>query len=142
MAAAVDLRRRVLAEAVGTALLLATVIGSCIMGETLAGGNVGIANFMFDKPVLFMSTHERSGMPQLVSEFVATFGLLDVIWGCARRRPSSVPFAVGAYNVPGFVAVQLAGAATATVLFRWLTPSLPAVAKSVVVPHGEEDVDS
>jgi glycerol uptake facilitator-like aquaporin len=33
----------------------------------------------------------------LVSEFIATFGLLCVIWGCARRRPSLVPFAVGAY---------------------------------------------
>ncbi len=36
-------------------------------------------------------------MSQLVSEFVATFGLLSVIWGCVRRRPSAVPFAVGAY---------------------------------------------
>jgi glycerol uptake facilitator-like aquaporin len=28
---------------------------------------------------------------------VATFGLLAVIWGCARRRPDAIPFAVGAY---------------------------------------------
>jgi glycerol uptake facilitator-like aquaporin len=28
---------------------------------------------------------------------VATFGLLSVIWGCARRRPDALPFAVGAY---------------------------------------------
>src|SRR5277367_3758263 len=33
----------------------------------------------------------------MVSEFVATFGLLSVIWGCARSRSSAVPFAVGAY---------------------------------------------
>jgi glycerol uptake facilitator-like aquaporin len=32
-----------------------------------------------------------------VSEFVATFGLLSVIWGCSRFRPSAVAFAVGAY---------------------------------------------
>ena len=38
-----DLTRRVTAEAVGTALLLATVVGSGIMGERLAGGNVAIA---------------------------------------------------------------------------------------------------
>src|SRR5262249_12954352 len=31
------------------------------------------------------------------SEFIATFGLLSVILSCARRRPSVVPFAVGAY---------------------------------------------
>jgi len=159
--AAADLRRRAVAEGVGTALLVATVIGSGIMGDKLSGGNVaiallantlatgaglvaliltfgpvsgahfnpavtladatqgglpwrevpayltaqvvgafvgvGIANFMFEKPVFFMSTHERSGVAQLLSEFVATFGLLAVIWGCARRRAGAVPFAVGAY---------------------------------------------
>jgi glycerol uptake facilitator-like aquaporin len=36
-------RQRLLAEALGTAMLLATVIGSGIMGERLAGGNVAIA---------------------------------------------------------------------------------------------------
>src|ERR1700732_1072229 len=39
----VDLARRATAEAVGTAMLLATVVGSGIMGERLAGGNVAIA---------------------------------------------------------------------------------------------------
>jgi glycerol uptake facilitator-like aquaporin len=228
--AAVDLRRRAVAEALGTALLLATVIGSGIMGDKLAGGNVAIAllantiatgaglaaliltfgpvsgahfnpavtladatqgglpwrevpvyvvaqvtgafvgvavaHVMFDKPVFVASTHDRSGVPQMVSEFVATFGLLAVIWGCARRRPGAVPFAVGAYitaaywftsstsfanpavtlaraatdtfagirpvDVPGFVAAQLLGAATATATFRWLVPSLPSVAERVV----------
>jgi glycerol uptake facilitator-like aquaporin len=38
-----DLGRRLAAEAIGTAFLLATVVGSGIMGETLAGGNVAIA---------------------------------------------------------------------------------------------------
>ncbi len=38
-----DLSRRLAAEAIGTAFLLATVVGSGIMGETLAGGNVAIA---------------------------------------------------------------------------------------------------
>jgi glycerol uptake facilitator-like aquaporin len=156
-----SLTRRSVAEGIGTALLVATVIGSGIMGEKLAGGNVaiallantlatgaglvalvlsfgpvsgahfnpavtladatqgglpwrevpaypvaqvtgaffgvGVANFMFEKPIFFMSTHERMGMAQWVSEFVATFGLLAVIWGCARRRAGAVPFAVGAY---------------------------------------------
>jgi glycerol uptake facilitator-like aquaporin len=161
VAAAVDLRRRAVAEGLGTAFLLATVIGSGIMGETLAGGNVAIAllantiatgaalvaliftfapisgahfnpavsladatqgglpwrevpvyvaaqvagafvgvaiaHLMFAKPIFFASTHERSGGAQLLGEFVATFGLLAVIWGCARKRPDAVPFAVGAY---------------------------------------------
>jgi glycerol uptake facilitator-like aquaporin len=155
------LLRKCVAEGVGTALLLATVVGSGIMGEQLAGGNVAIAllantiatgaglvaiiiafgpisgahfnpavtladasqgglpwrevpgyllaqmagaflgvavaHVMFKEPALFFaSRHERSGAAQLVSEFVATFGLLAVIWGCARRRPGLVPFAVGA----------------------------------------------
>src|SRR5690349_16733154 len=38
-----DLARRVAAEGLGSALLLATVVGSGIMGERLAGGNVALA---------------------------------------------------------------------------------------------------
>ncbi len=39
----IDLQRRLAAEFTGTAVLLATVIGSGIMGQSLAGGNVAIA---------------------------------------------------------------------------------------------------
>lgn len=156
-----NLARRVTAEAIGTALLLATVVGSGIMGERLAGGNVAIAllantlatgaalvtliltfgpisgahfnpavtladasqggvlwrevpayiaaqvsgafsgvaaaHLMFSEPIFSFSQHARSGAAQLFSEFVATFGLLSVIWGVARRRSDAVPFAVGAY---------------------------------------------
>src|SRR5437016_2853355 len=38
-----SLARRVVAEGVGTALLLAAVVGSGIMGERLSGGNVAVA---------------------------------------------------------------------------------------------------
>jgi len=111
---------------------------------------------MFGEPAFSASRHARSGGAQLFSEFVATFGLLAVIWGCARLRSSAVPFAVGAYitgaywftastsfanpavtlarsasdtfagirpaDAPGFIVAQFAGAAVATLLFRWLTP--------------------
>lgn len=43
MSAGADRGRRLAAEALGTAALLATVVGSGIMGESLAGGNVAIA---------------------------------------------------------------------------------------------------
>ncbi len=153
--------RRAVAEALGTAFLLAAIIGSGIMGERLAGGNVAIAllantvatgaalialiltfgpisgahfnpavtladasqgglawreapvyvaaqiigafagvaaaHLMFGEPIFFASRHVRAGGAQLFSEFVATFGLLSIIWGCARLRSSAVPFAVGAY---------------------------------------------
>ena len=52
---------------------------------------------MFGEPLFSASQHARAGYAQLWSEFVATFGLLAVIWGCVRSRPSVVPFAVGAY---------------------------------------------
>jgi glycerol uptake facilitator-like aquaporin len=65
----------------------------------IAGAFAGVAtaHLMFGVSVFFASTHVRSGPAQLFSEFVATFGLLSVIWGCVRRRPTAVPFAVGAY---------------------------------------------
>lgn len=157
-----SLSRRVAAEAVGTALLLAAVVGSGIMGERLAGGNVGLAllanalatgaalvaliltfgpvsgahlnpavtladaaearlawhearsyvwaqvvgavggvalaDLMFGEPPFSISHHARQGPAQLLSEFVATFGLVAVIRGSSRLRgATAVPFAVGAY---------------------------------------------
>jgi glycerol uptake facilitator-like aquaporin len=55
------------------------------------------AHAMFGQRLLQTSTHVRVGGSQLFSEFIATFGLLAVIWGCSRARLGAVPFAVGAY---------------------------------------------
>jgi glycerol uptake facilitator-like aquaporin len=152
---------RATAEFVGTAFLLMAVVGSGIMGERLAGGNVAIAllanslatgaalvaiiltfgpisgahlnpavtladasqggipwrevpsyvicqilgafvgvacaHKMFGLSLFSISMHVRSGSSQLFSEFIATFGLMSVIWGCSRLRSSVVPFAVSAY---------------------------------------------
>ena len=54
-----------------------------------------------------LSRHVRAGGAQIFSEFIATFGLLSVIWGCARRRSSAVPFAVGAYIAGGILVYRL-----------------------------------
>jgi glycerol uptake facilitator-like aquaporin len=85
---------------------------------------VAVAHVMFGEAVFSASRHVRAGLPQLVSEFVATFGLLAVIWGCARRRATAIPFAVGAYITAAYwftsstsfanPAVTLARAATDT----------------------------
>lgn len=155
------LRARIAAEFLGTALLVAAIVGSGIMAERLASGNVALAllantlatgaalvaliltfgpvsgahfnpvvsiadalerglswsdaflyavaqcwggimgtilaNAMFALPLVSMSRHERTGSSQLLSEFVATFGLLCVIWGCSRSRSGVIPFAVAAY---------------------------------------------
>lgn len=225
-----SLSRRVVAEGLGTAFLLAIVVGSGIMGERLAGGNVAIAllantlatgaglvalilafgpisgahfnpavtladasqrgmpwrevpmyiaaqiagaftgvalaHVMFGHALFTASSHARSTTGEIISDAVATFGLLAIIWGVARRRSTAVPYAVGAYitsaywftastsfanpavtlaraatdtfagirpaDVPAFVIAQLAGAAAATALFRWLVPALPEVAPRVV----------
>ncbi len=138
-----------------------------------AFAGVAAAHLMFGEPLFTASRHARAGGAQVFSEFVATFGLLAVIWGCVRlQRPVVVPFAVGAYitaaywftastsfanpsvtlarsatdtfsgiqpsDAPGFIAAQLAGAAAATLLFRWLVPTLPESAEGVLMPHNEE----
>ncbi|MFL5319287.1 MAG: MIP/aquaporin family protein [Myxococcaceae bacterium] len=65
----------------------------------IAGAGLGVvcAHLMFGEPALMLSLHERSGAAQFLSEFIATFGLMSVIWGVSRHRASVVPFAVGAY---------------------------------------------
>ena len=157
----VSLSRRLFAEWFGTMMLVATVVGSGIMAEQLAGGNVAIAllgntiatgailvvlitilgplsgahfnpavsfafalrreitpqiaalyaiwqiigglcgtvlaHLMFEQSVWQTSAHMRSGMAQYGSEFVATFGLLAVIFGGICYRQTAVPWLVGLY---------------------------------------------
>ena len=157
----ISLLRRLFAEWFGTMMLVATVVGSGIMAEQLAGGNVAIAllgntiatgailvvlitvlgplsgahfnpavsfafalrgeitpkiaalyaiwqiigglcgtvlaHLMFEQTVWQTSVHMRSGMAQYGSEFVATFGLLAVIFGGICYRQTAVPWLVGLY---------------------------------------------
>ena len=69
------------------------------IGAQLVGGLTGAAaaHLMFGLPLFSISHHARSGPAQVFSEFVATFGLMAVIWGCSRLRANAVPLAVGAY---------------------------------------------
>lgn len=156
-----DLRARVLAEFIGTAFLVAAVVGSGIMAERLSNGNMALAllantiatgavlvalilalgpisgahlnpavtlaeavrggtsvsdvpayvlaqiaggvtgtltaHCMFGLRIIQLSQHDRGGLAQGFSEFVATFGLLLVICGCSRLPSNAVAFAVGAY---------------------------------------------
>jgi arsenate reductase len=57
---------------------------------------------MFGEPVFFFSHRARHGPAILLSEFVATFGLLAVIWGCSRYRSHVTAFAVAAYIVGAY----------------------------------------
>ena len=156
-----NLMARATAEFIGTAFLVAAVVGSGVMAEKLSGGNVALAllantiatgaalvaliaafadlsgahfnpvvtlsdaverhlpwldaaayvavqvvggivgavsaHAMFGLPAISLSVHPRHGWPLVLSEFVATFGLLLVIRGCSRTRPSMIPVAVGSY---------------------------------------------
>jgi len=69
---------------------------------TGAVAGVAIANRMFGLPLFSLAQRARSGGGQWLGEFVATFGLLAVILGCARTRPGSAPFAVAAYIVGAY----------------------------------------
>lgn len=78
------------------------VIAYVVVQLLAAAVGVLAANAMFELPVVSLASKVRAGPHQLLSEFIATFGLLSVIWGCARLRPSAVPYAVGAYISSAF----------------------------------------
>lgn len=63
---------------------------------------VALAHLMFGLPLFSPSNHVRAGGAQILGEFVATFGLLAVIWGCMRSRPAAIPFAVAAYIMAAY----------------------------------------
>jgi glycerol uptake facilitator-like aquaporin len=76
-------------------------------------------------------THVR----RITAEAFGTAFLLAV----TLARSASDTFAgIRPEDTPGFIPAQLAGAAAATVLFRWLLPSLPKDAASVVLSHSSE----
>jgi glycerol uptake facilitator-like aquaporin len=189
----------IVAEGLGTLLLLATVVGSGIMAERLAGGNqaiallgntiptgamlvvlilifgpisgahfnplvtltflwrgearraealayipaqivgavlgVWLAHLMFDEPVLQVSLKARAGLGQMVSEFVATFGLIATILGAARHRADTVPWAVGLYITAAYwFTASTSFANPAVTVARALTNSFSGIAPVHVLP--------
>jgi len=70
----------------------------------VTGAIVGVltAHAMFGLPLIFASHHVRTGPSQWFAEFVATFGLLLVIWGCVRFTSSFTAFAVAGYIVGAY----------------------------------------
>jgi glycerol uptake facilitator-like aquaporin len=74
-------------------------VAACYVPAQCAGAICGaiVAHLMFGLPAIAVSHHVRSGSAQVFSEFIATFGLLCVIWGCSRQHSGIVPFAVAAY---------------------------------------------
>ncbi|MFP5317704.1 MAG: aquaporin [Acidimicrobiia bacterium] len=79
---------------------LTTGEAATYVGAQFAGGAAGavLANAMFSLPAIELSTTTRSSGALRLSEVVATFGLLLVIFGVVRSgRTTAAPFAVAAY---------------------------------------------
>src|SRR3954466_3682684 len=100
----------------------------------LAGGVVGAiaANLMFDLPAISISGHERSSGGLWLSEVLATFGLVVLIFGLTRAgRVAVAPFAVGAYiaaaywwsSSTSFANPMIAVARTLSDTFAGIAPS-------------------
>lgn len=105
-----DLRRRLVAEALGTALLLAVVIGSGIMAERLAGGNIAVA-------LLANTVATVGGLYILIEVFGPISGahfnpVVSAVMVLQRELPGSA-------LVP-YIAAQLIGA----VLGAWLAHAM------------------
>lgn len=88
---------------------------------------VGVANAMFDAPVFSWSSHVRSGPSQLLSEFVATFGLIGVVWVCSRMNPSSVAGVVATYVGAAFWFTATDFANPAVTIARALTDTFSGI---------------
>src|SRR5579863_5489599 len=91
-----------LADAMQGGIAWREVPGYIIAQVIGAFAGVAAAHLMFGLPLFFASHHARNGNGLLFSEFIASFGLLAVIWGCARVRSSAVAFAVGAYIMAAY----------------------------------------
>jgi glycerol uptake facilitator-like aquaporin len=80
------------------------IVATAYIGAQVAGGIVGVvaAHAMFDLPLWQVSMTARAGLGQWLAEFVATFGLLLTILGCAARTPGAIPYAVGLYIMAAY----------------------------------------
>ncbi|MGH9573808.1 MAG: MIP/aquaporin family protein [Candidatus Acidiferrales bacterium] len=93
------------------------------------------AHLMFGLPFISLSHHARSGAPQVFSEFVATFGLLATIWGCARTRIQALPFAVGAYITSAYwFTASTSFANPAVMIARCLSDTFAGIRPADVAP--------
>jgi glycerol uptake facilitator-like aquaporin len=111
-----------------TAYLPVQVAG-CISGAVLA-------NVMFSLNAVSLSTHHRATGPHLVSEVVATAGLVLIIFALARTgRGSITPAAVGAYiGAAYFFTSSTSFANPAIAIGRMFSNSFAGIAPSSVPP--------
>ncbi|MFN2504648.1 MAG: aquaporin [Acidimicrobiales bacterium] len=111
---------------------LTTAEATAYMGAQVLGGAAGavVANLMFSLPAVELSTTARSSGPLWLSEAVATFGLLLVVFGVVRSgRTSAAPFAVAAYiGAAYFATASTSFANPAVTLARTLSDTFAGIA--------------
>lgn len=103
----------------------------------LAAGVLGViaAHGMFDQPLLQASTRLRDGPGQMLSEAIATFGLLVTILGTVRHRPPSVPASVALYITAAYWFTASTSFANPTItVARSMTGSFAGIAPSSTLP--------
>ena len=191
------LGRAAAAEAIGTALLLAVVVGSGIMGERLAQGNMAVAllansiatgaglyalisilgpvsgahfnpvvsgvsvwdgrlsgchgiiymlmqvsgafagviaaHAMFGLPIVQVSAHVRPTLGEGFGEFIATFGLVLVIFLALRYRVETIPMLVAAFITSAYWFTSSTSFANPAVTFaRAMTDTFAGISPSSV----------
>ena len=117
---------------------LAWVDVPAYVGAQLLGAFLGVvgANVMFDLPPISIGETARSGASLWFSEFIATFGLLAVIWGSVRlQAATTVSGAVGAYIIAAvWFTSSTAFANPAVTAGRILSDGYTGIAPSDAVP--------
>ena len=108
------------------------------LGAQLAGALAGViaANVMFELPPISIAATARAGPALWLSEFVATFGLLTVIWGAVRLHAgATVAAAVGSYIAAAiWFTSSMAFANPAVTLGRIFTDTYTGIAPLDTVP--------
>lgn len=72
---------------------------SIYLAAQFTGAVLGVivTHVYFDEPWISLSLHERSGSTLMLSEFIASFGLISVIKFVSLNRKNDVAYAVGLY---------------------------------------------
>jgi len=100
---------------------------------------------MFELPVFFASRHVRTGLRSSAVPFAVAAYITAAYWFTAStsfanpvvtlaRSATDTCSGIRPIDAPAFIVAQLVGAAVATVLFRWLVPALPEVARESSFP--------
>ncbi len=116
-----------------TAPLAAAYLAAQLVGAVIG---VALANFIFNLPLIEISQKDRTGAELLVSEILATAGLVFIIFtAIAQKSEAKIPVLVGAYiSAAYFFTSSTSFANPAVTVARTLSDSFAGIAPSSVAP--------